>query len=62
MTAPKLRNDCFAMPPGVDWVPVDEALERLEAGLEILARTEWAISRERCSRAARASALLKFRR
>jgi len=40
MTAPKLRNDCFAMPPGVDWVPVDEALERLEAGLEILARTE----------------------
>ena len=22
---PPLRNDCFALPPGVDWTPVDEA-------------------------------------
>ncbi|MDG2340011.1 MAG: molybdopterin-guanine dinucleotide biosynthesis protein B, partial [Paracoccaceae bacterium] len=29
----KLRNDCFALPAGVDWVPVDEALARLEASL-----------------------------
>ena len=30
---PPLRNDCFAMPQGVDWVPVDEALARLRAAL-----------------------------
>ncbi|WP_424927943.1 molybdopterin-binding protein [Amaricoccus tamworthensis] len=24
-----LRNDCFALPPGVDWVPVDDALSCL---------------------------------
>ena len=23
-----LRNDCFALPPGVNWTPVEEALER----------------------------------
>lgn len=26
---PRQRNDCFAMPPGVDWVPLDEAIARL---------------------------------
>lgn len=26
---PKLRNDCFALPPGVDWVPLDTAIARL---------------------------------
>lgn len=26
---PRLKNDCFALPPGVDWTPVDEALARL---------------------------------
>ena len=30
---PPLKNDCFAMPPGVDWTPVPEALARLRAGL-----------------------------
>ena len=30
---PRLRNDCFAMPQGVNWVPVDEALEKLRAAL-----------------------------
>ncbi len=30
---PRLRNDCFAMPQGVDWVPVDTALDRLRAAL-----------------------------
>ncbi|GFE65047.1 hypothetical protein KIN_21210 [Litoreibacter roseus] len=30
---PPLRNDCFALPPGVDWTPVDEALERLERAI-----------------------------
>lgn len=28
-----LRNDCFALPPGVNWTPVDEALERLRSRL-----------------------------
>lgn len=30
---PRLRDDCFAMPQGVHWAPVDEALERLRAAL-----------------------------
>ena len=34
LTPPPLRNDCFALPPGVDWTPVDEALERLRASLD----------------------------
>lgn len=29
LVPPRLKNDCFAMPQGVDWVPVDEALARL---------------------------------
>ncbi len=29
----RLPNDCFALPPGVDWTPVDTALERLRARL-----------------------------
>jgi molybdopterin molybdotransferase len=31
--APPLRDDCFAMPRGVDWTPVDVALDRLRDGL-----------------------------
>ena len=33
LTPPRLRDDCFAMPQGVDWVPVDDALARLRASL-----------------------------
>ncbi|HUF56834.1 MAG TPA: gephyrin-like molybdotransferase Glp [Thermohalobaculum sp.] len=33
MSRPRLRDDCFALPPGVDWTPVDEALARLRAGV-----------------------------
>lgn len=33
LVPPRLRNDCFAMPQGVDWVPVDAALARLRAAL-----------------------------
>ncbi|MCG6884406.1 MAG: molybdopterin molybdenumtransferase MoeA [Silicimonas sp.] len=29
LTPPRLKNDCFALPAGVDWTPVDEALDRL---------------------------------
>lgn len=31
--APRLRNDCFALPPGVYWTPVEAALSMLEARL-----------------------------
>ncbi len=40
MTAPKLRNDCFALPPGVDWTPVDEALSRLRQAVHPVTSTE----------------------
>jgi molybdopterin molybdotransferase len=30
---PPMRNDCFALPPGVHWTPVDEALDRLRAAV-----------------------------
>jgi molybdopterin molybdotransferase len=30
---PPLRDDCFALPAGVDWTPVDQALARLRARL-----------------------------
>jgi molybdopterin molybdotransferase len=33
LVPPRLKNDCFAMPQGVDWVPVEEALARLKAAL-----------------------------
>ncbi len=31
--ATPLRNDCFALPPGVNWTPVDDALADLQARL-----------------------------
>lgn len=37
---PALRNDCFALPPGIDWVPVDDALARLRDGLAPTAPVE----------------------
>ena len=33
LVPPRLRDDCFAMPQGVAWVPVDEAQARLRAAL-----------------------------
>lgn len=29
LAPPRLKDDCFALPPGVDWTPVDEALALL---------------------------------
>lgn len=40
LTPPRLRNDCFAMPQGVAWVPVDEALTLLRARLHAVTGTE----------------------
>lgn len=33
LAPPRLKNDCFALPPGVDWTPVDTALGLLRANL-----------------------------
>jgi molybdopterin molybdotransferase len=33
LVPPRLRNDCFAMPQGVAWTPVDDALARLRSVL-----------------------------
>jgi molybdopterin molybdotransferase len=30
---PPLRNDCFALPAGVDWIPVDDALAYLQGAM-----------------------------
>jgi molybdopterin molybdotransferase len=38
-----LRNDCFALPPGVNWTPVDEALERLRSRLHPVVEIERAV-------------------
>ncbi len=35
---PPLRDDCFALPAGVDWTPVDEALDMLRARLHPVVR------------------------
>ncbi|MFZ7093338.1 gephyrin-like molybdotransferase Glp [Primorskyibacter sp. 2E233] len=37
---PPLRNDCFALPPGVDWTPVDQALNMLEDRLTPVVGTQ----------------------
>jgi len=37
---PPLRNDCFALPAGVNWTPVDDALALLRARLSVLTAIE----------------------
>lgn len=37
---PPLKNDCFALPPGVDWTPVDAALDLLQSRLTAVVGTE----------------------
>ena len=37
---PPLRDDCFALPPGVDWADMDEVLARLRAALAPVAGIE----------------------
>lgn len=46
----RLRDDCFALPPGVDWTPVDEALRRLREGLSCVTDTEQAALAEASGR------------
>ena len=38
-----LRNDCFALPPGVNWTPVEEALERLRSRLHPVVDVEHSV-------------------
>lgn len=38
--AERLRDDCFALPQGVDWTPVDEALRLLRSALHCVTGTE----------------------
>jgi len=40
LTPPRLRDDCFAMPQGTAWVPVDTAMERLRGALEPVTEIE----------------------
>jgi len=40
VTPPPLKNDCFALPPGVDWTPVDDALAQLKSALRCVVSTE----------------------
>lgn len=40
LTPPPLSNDCFALPAGVDWTPVDDALELLRTRLTPVTRAE----------------------
>jgi molybdopterin molybdotransferase len=37
---PRLRNDCFALPAGVSWTPVDEALSLLKRNLSAVVGSE----------------------
>jgi molybdopterin molybdotransferase len=38
-----LRNDCFALPPGVNWTPVAEALDRLRSRLHPVVGVDHAV-------------------
>ena len=40
LTPPPLRNDCFAMPQGAHWTPVDTALAHLKAHLSAVTGTQ----------------------
>ncbi|MEP3848256.1 MAG: gephyrin-like molybdotransferase Glp [Paracoccaceae bacterium] len=37
---PRLKNDCFALPPGIEWTPVDDALDLLRDRLPPIAHSE----------------------
>ena len=49
LTAPKLANDCFALPAGVDWTPVDTALSMLRERLKTVVPEQSCVVSEACS-------------
>ncbi|NSX53826.1 molybdopterin molybdenumtransferase MoeA [Sulfitobacter sp. 1151] len=40
ITPPPLKNDCFALPPGVHWTPVDDALNQLRQRVSVVTSVE----------------------
>ena len=40
MKPPPLKNDCFSLPPGVEWMPVDDALAHLRQVLRPVVATQ----------------------
>ena len=40
LTPPRMKNDCFALPAGVDWTPVDDALRRLREAVHMSVDSE----------------------
>ncbi|PSL20953.1 gephyrin-like molybdotransferase Glp [Shimia abyssi] len=40
LTPPPLKDDCFALPPGAHWTPVDEALESIRSRLYTVVPSE----------------------
>lgn len=50
LTPPKMRNDCFALPAGVDWMPVDDALTLLRNTLGVTVGYETAAADLSCGR------------
>ena len=40
IAAPVMKDDCFALPPGVNWMPVDDALAHLKSRLGPVVGTE----------------------
>ena len=59
LVPPRLRNDCFAMPQGVAWVPVDEAMSRLRAALHPVTGEEWVPVRQALGRVLSAPAVAR---
>ncbi len=57
LTPPRLKNDCFALPPGVDWTPVDDALDRLRSRLSIVVGQERLLAAEAHGRVLAADAV-----
>lgn len=50
ITPPPLRNDCFALPAGVNWTPVDAALALLHERLTPIATIETVVVASAISR------------
>ncbi|MCR9108357.1 gephyrin-like molybdotransferase Glp [Marivita sp. XM-24bin2] len=50
LAPPPLRNDCFALPAGVDWTPVDDALALLSARMHAVVGVETVPLMQACGR------------
>lgn len=59
LVPPRLKDDCFAMPQGVAWVPVDEALARLRAALHPVTGRERLASSRAAGRVLAADAIAR---